>query len=105
MIFWIYLGVAILFEAAGTTMMKLSSGGEKIFESILVGVFYLICFFFLTLALKGIPISIAYAIWSGVGILMAVLIGYYLFNEPITVLKSIAVMMIIGGVVLLNYSS
>ncbi len=102
---WIYLGLAIVFEGAGTTMMKLSNGGERLFESILIAVFYLICFGFLTLALKEIPVSVAYAIWSGLGIMIAVAIGYLLFNEPITALKAIAVMMIIAGVGLLNYSS
>jgi small multidrug resistance pump len=105
MIEWLYLSLAILFEGAGTTMMKLSSGGERIIESVLIGVFYLICFGFLTLALKGIPISIAYAIWSGLGILIAVAVGYFLFDEPVTALKAIAVTMVIAGVGLLSYSS
>ena len=105
MIEWFYLGLAIVCEGAGTTMMKLSNGGERILELVLVGVFYLICFWFLTLSLKGIPISIAYAIWSGFGIMIAVAVGYFLFNEPITVLKTLAIMLIIGGVALLNYSS
>jgi small multidrug resistance pump len=102
---WIYLGLAILFEGAGTTMMKLSNGGERLLESVLVGVFYVICFGFLTLALKGIPLSIAYAIWGGLGIMLAVVIAYFLFDEPITALKAVAVVMIIAGVGLLNYSS
>jgi small multidrug resistance pump len=99
---WLFLTLAIIFEAGGTTMMKLSDGGEKIVPTILVAVFYIVCFGFLTLALKEIPVSIAYTIWCGVGIMLAVLIGYLVFQEPLTVLKGVAVLMIIGGVAILS---
>lgn len=105
MIHWAYLLLAILFEGAGTIMMKLSSGGENMVATVLIGVFFLICFGWFTLALKGVPLSIAYALWSGIGIIIAVTAGYLLFDEALSALKVFAIAMIIAGVALLNYAS
>jgi len=105
MIHWIYLSLAIIFEGAGTIMMKLSKGGENIIATILIGVFYIICFGWLTVALKGIPLNIAYAIWCGVGIIIATSAGYLIFGEALSGLKVLAIIMIVGGVALLNYAS
>jgi small multidrug resistance pump len=99
---WIYLGLAILFEVAGTTCMKLSSGFTKAVPAIWMGLFYCICFFFLTLALKRIDVSVAYAVWSGIGVALIASIGVFCFGEPVTALKVIGMLAIIGGVVALN---
>lgn len=101
---WIFLTLAILFEVSGTTNMKLSQGFTKIIPSVLIFVFYSISFTFLTLALKKIDISIAYAIWSGLGTALIATIGFIWFNEPITVLKMISLGLVISGVVGLNVS-
>ena len=101
---WLYLVLAILFEISGTTCMKLSEGFTKIVPSILLFVFYSLSFGMLTLALKRIDVSIAYAVWSGVGTALSATIGVLWFKEPITALKLISLALIIGGVVGLNLS-
>jgi small multidrug resistance pump len=99
---WVYLVLAILLEVSGTTCMKLSEGFTKTVPSILLFVFYSLSFGMLTLSLKRIDVSVAYAVWSGVGTALIATIGVLWFKEPITALKLISLAMIIGGVVGLN---
>jgi small multidrug resistance pump len=101
---WLYLVLAILLEVSGTTCMKLSEGFTKLVPSILLFVFYSLSFGMLTLALKRIDVSVAYAVWSGVGTALIATIGVLWFKEPITALKLISLALIIGGVVGLNLS-
>lgn len=99
---WILLSLAILFEVAGTTAMKLSGGFSKLLPSLLMILFYLFSFSLLNFALKGLEVSVAYAIWSGVGTALIVIIGLILFREKITTLKMISILLIILGVIGLN---
>lgn len=99
---WIYLILAIIFEVSGTTCMKLSEGFTKIIPSILIFVFYGICFTFLTFSLKRLEISIAYSVWSGLGTTLVASIGIILFRESMTVIKFISMILIIIGVIGLN---
>lgn len=101
---WLYLVVAILLEVSGTTCMKLSEGFTRLVPSILLFVFYALSLGMLTLALKRIDVSIAYAVWSAVGTALIATIGVLWFKEPITALKLISLALIIGGVVGLNLS-
>jgi len=96
---WIYLMLAIIMEVIGTTNMKLSQGFTKTLPSILVFVFYIISFAFLTLALKKLDISITYAIWSGVGTALIAAIGVLYFKEPLTAIKIGSIALIVMGVV------
>lgn len=99
---WVYLLLAILFEIAGTTSMKLSEGFTKLVPSILLVLFYLGSLAFLTLTLKKIDVSVAYAIWSGMGIVLIAIIGFLYFNEQFSLVKLFAILMIVIGVVTLN---
>lgn len=101
---WLYLTIAILSEVAGTTCMKLSAGFTKSTPATLMWVFYGVCFYFLTLTLKKVDVSIAYAIWSGVGTALIATLGVLYFREPINILKVVGIVAIIGGVVALNMS-
>lgn len=94
-----YLFLAILLEVAGTTSMKLSAGFSKLVPSIFIFVFYVLSFTFLTLSLKRLEVSFAYAIWAGLGTLMIALIGVFYFNEPMTVIKAMSLLLIVIGVV------
>ena len=102
---WVYLAMAIILEVAGTTAMKLSEGFTKLLPSIAMGVFYIASLWALTLSLKKIDMSIAYAIWAGVGTSLITIIGIIYFKEPITLIKTISIALIIAGVVGLNLSS
>ena len=101
---WLYLTLAILSEVAGTTCMKLSAGFTRATPSVLIWVFYGVCFYFLTLTLKRVDVSVAYAIWSGVGTALMATIGVLYFREPISMLKVVGLVAIIGGVIALNLS-
>ena len=101
---WVYLGLAILLEVFGTTCMKLSEGFTKTVPSILLFVFYTLSFGMLTLALKKLDVSIAYAVWSGVGTALIASIGVLWFKEPATAMKLVSLGLIILGVVGLNLS-
>ncbi|HOE16471.1 MAG TPA: multidrug efflux SMR transporter [Syntrophorhabdaceae bacterium] len=101
---WIYLSLAIVFEVTGTTCMKLSDGFSRLVPSVLMGICYIVSFSLLTFALKRVDVSVAYAIWSGVGTALIATIGVLWFREPITLLKIYGLLAIIGGVVALNLS-
>ncbi len=99
---WVWLLTAIVLEIAGTTCMKLSQGFTQLWPSVGVGVFYLLCFGALTLAIEHIDLSLAYAIWAGVGTAAIALIGIAVFGEAITALKLLSIALIVAGVVGLN---
>ncbi|MGC8719291.1 MAG: DMT family transporter [Thermodesulforhabdaceae bacterium] len=99
---WLYLILAILFEVAGTTCMKLSAGFSKLIPSILLFLFYAGSFVAVTFALKEIDVSIAYAVWSGLGTALITLVGIFFFRESVTLLKIVSILLIIIGVMGLN---
>jgi len=101
---WLYLVLAIGMEATGTTCMKLSEGFSRVTPSVLVFVFYVISFALFIFALKRIDLSVAYAIWAGMGVLLIGVVGILYFKEPVSALKIISTLLIIGGVIGL-YSS
>ncbi|MEW5321246.1 multidrug efflux SMR transporter [Geobacillus thermoleovorans] len=99
---WIFLAIAITFEILGTVSLKLSNGFNSIWATVLVIMSYTICFASLGIALKGIDVSVAYAIWSGLGITFISLIGMAFFNEEFNIVKCVGIFMIIMGVLLLK---
>lgn len=101
---WVYMTMAILFEVAGTICLKLSFGLSKLFPSLLVGLFYLISFASLAFALKRLDVGAAYAIWSGLGTAIISIIGIAYLGEPMTLLKILSILLIIGGVAGLHLS-
>ena len=101
---WIYLGVAIIMEISGTTMMKLSEGFSRLIPSILMFLFYVGSLIFLTLALKKIDVGVAYAIWSGLGTAAITILGVMFSGEQINLMKVASILLIIIGVVGLNLS-
>ncbi|KGK99663.1 membrane protein [Methanococcoides methylutens] len=102
---YVFLFAAILFEVMGTTCMKLSEGFTKTLPSIMIFVFYGVSFTLFTLALKRLEVSLAYAIWSGIGTLSITAIGIFYFDETLTALKVGSIALIIIGVIGLNLSS
>jgi small multidrug resistance pump len=101
---WIYLTLAIVFEVAGTTCMKLSDGFSKTLPSVLMWGCYGLCFFLMTLAARKFDLSVVYAIWSGLGTALIATIGMAYFREPVSALKIGAIVAIIGGIIALNLS-
>lgn len=101
---YFYLIIAICFEVLGTTMMKLSNSFTNLLPSVSLFVFYIISFTFLTFSLKHIELSIAYAVWAGLGTGLIAGIGILFFHESLNILKIISLVFIIIGVVGLNLS-
>ena len=101
---YILLSFSILFEVFATTMLKLTNGFTEMIPLVFTLVGYGLSFFLLGLTLKRIPLSIAYAIWAGAGTVLTATISFLLWGESITVLKGIALCLIIGGIVILNLS-
>jgi small multidrug resistance pump len=97
-----YLLLAILAEVAGTTCVKLSEGFTRLLPSALILVFYGLSLGFLGLALKKVDLSLAYAIWSGLGIAFIASVGVLWFREPVTAVKVVSLGLIVVGVAGLN---
>lgn len=95
---WLLLAVAILFEVAGITSMKLSRGFAVLLPSLGVIVFYVCSFAAVVLALKRLELSVAYAIWSGVGTALTATIGIAYFREPFTPIKLASLALVVLGV-------
>lgn len=102
--YYYLLLLAIMFEVCGTTCMKFSEGFSKLIPSVLIFVFYAISFFFFTLALRGIDVSIAYAIWAGLGTAFITAVGILWFREPASALKLISLAVVVTGVIGLHMS-
>jgi small multidrug resistance pump len=96
---WLFLLLAILSEIVGTTMLRLSDGFSKLLPSVAMVVFYALSFGALSLTLKRIDVGVAYAVWSALGTALIAAIGVLWFHEPMTALKIISLVAIIGGVV------
>jgi small multidrug resistance pump len=99
---WVYLVFAIITEVAGTTSMKISEGFTRLTPSIFIFVFYGFSLVLLTLSLKRLDVSLAYAVWSGMGTALIATIGILWFREPMTAIKLVSLALIIIGVVGLN---
>lgn len=95
---YLYLLMAIAGEVIGTSALKASYGMTKLIPSILVILGYSITFWALSIALKTLPVGVAYAIWSGLGIISIVLIGLYVFEESFTFFHLIGTALILSGV-------
>jgi small multidrug resistance pump len=102
---WAVLALAIVFEVAGTTCMRLAEGFTRITPSVLIFVFYACSFALNTLVIRVLGLSVVYAVWSGVGTVVTSLIGYYYFKEPATALKMASAGLIVLGVVGMHAAS
>jgi small multidrug resistance pump len=102
---WAVLSVAILFEVAGTTCMRLSEGFTRLTPSILIFVFYAVSFALNTMIIRTLGLSVVYAVWSGVGTVLTAAIGYLYFKEPATALKMVSAGLIVIGVMGLHAGS
>lgn len=102
---WLVLTVSILFEVTGTTLMKLSQGLTILWPSVGVFICYAISLAGVTVVLKHIELSIAYAIWSGAGTAITAMIGIGWFKEPVSALKLVSLVLVVVGVIGLQLSS
>ena len=98
------LAIAILLEVTGTTALQLSEQLTKLVPTLVMVVCYIGSLYFMSLALKTIPIGITYAIWSGLGIVLITAVGYPKFRQALFAPALIGVALIVAGVVMVNFS-
>jgi quaternary ammonium compound-resistance protein SugE len=102
---WIYLIIAGVFEVVWAIGLKYSQGFTKLYPSLITIGGMLISFYLLSLATKSLPIGTAYAIWTGIGALGAVLLGIILFNEPLNLSRIIFLCLILIGIIGLKFTT
>ena len=99
------LAIAIVSEVIGTLSLKASEGFTRLGPSLIVVVAYGLAFYFLSMTLKSIPVGIAYAVWSGMGVTLVALIGWLVFGQKLDLAAVLGMGLIIAGVIVLNLFS
>jgi small multidrug resistance pump len=99
------LVIAIIFEVLGTSAMQAAQHFTKLVPTLVTVVCYAIAFYFLSYTLRVIPVGIAYAVWSGLGIVLISLVGYFVFGQKLDLAAVLGLGLIIAGVVVLNVFS
>ena len=102
---WLFLGLAIFSEVLATSFLKSSEGFTKLWPSVIVFAGYMLAFYFLSLTLESIPIGVAYAIWSGVGVASITLVSVIAFDQKIDFSAIVGIGLIITGVIVLRVFS
>lgn len=102
---YVILGLAIICEVIATSALKQTNQFTRIVPSLITLVGYAGAFYFLSMVLRNIPLGIAYAIWSGAGIVLVALVGWMVFKQQLDVPAIIGICMIIGGVLVINLFS
>jgi small multidrug resistance pump len=98
---YVYLCIAIVTEVIGTSALKASEGFSRLAPSLVTVVALSVAFYFLALTLKTVPVGIAYAIWSGVGIVLISAIGWFAFEQRLDAAALIGMTLIIAGVLVI----
>ncbi|MGP0578032.1 DMT family transporter [Paenibacillus peoriae] len=101
---WVLLALAIGLELSGTILMKVSDGFARLWPSILMFACYGASFTLLNFAVKYMPLGVAYAIWSGVGITLIALVGHFFFGETIKAISLVWMGFILIGIIGLKWS-
>jgi small multidrug resistance pump len=102
---WLYLSIAIACEVAATTALKASDGFTRALPSAIVVAGYGAAFYCLSLTLRTIPLGVAYAVWSGVGIALIALAGWLLYGQKLDAAALIGIGLILCGALILNLFS
>ncbi|KAA5535764.1 DMT family transporter [Paenimyroides baculatum] len=102
---FLYLALAIILEVTGSGFMKVSEGFSKWLPTSIFAVAYISSFYFLSLALKAIPLSTAYAIWAGLGIVLTAAVSVVVFKQKLDLPAIIGIAFIVAGVVIMNFFS
>jgi len=102
---WLFLTLAIIAEVVATSALKSSEGFTRLAPTAVVVIGYVVAFYFLALAIKVIPVGIAYAVWAGLGIVLISLIGWLVFQQKLDAPAIIGMVMILSGVMVINLFS
>lgn len=99
---YVALGTAIVCEVVGTSFLQKSEQFTKLAPTLIMAVFYLGAFFFLSQALKTVPLGVAYAIWGGLGIVLVSCVSVVVFRQTLDLAAMIGIAMIVAGVIVVN---
>ncbi|WP_442879358.1 DMT family transporter [Brevundimonas sp.] len=102
---WLALGGAIMFEVVGTSLLQASQQFTKPWATAGMAACYGMAFYLLSLALRSIPVGLAYAIWSGLGVVLISLIGMFVFKQKLDLPAVIGLVLIVCGVIVINVFS
>ncbi|WP_341705471.1 SMR family transporter [Ferrovibrio sp.] len=102
---YLYLAIAIVSEVVATSLLKASGEFTRLWPSIGVVLGYAVAFWFLTLTLRTIPVGIAYAIWSGIGIVLVAAAGWIFYGQKLDAAALAGSSLIVAGVVVINLFS
>ena len=102
---WIFLAIAIVAEVIATSALKASDGFSRLWPSVIVVAGYGVAFYCLSLTLRTIPVGIAYAVWSGVGVLLIGVLAWLLFGQRIDAAGLAGIALILAGVLVINLFS
>lgn len=102
---YLYLAIAIIAEVVATSALKASDEFSRLYPSLVVVAGYSLAFYFMTLALRTIPVGITYAIWSGVGIVLITIAGAYLYKQIPDTPAIIGMGLIVSGVLVIHLFS
>ena len=102
---YLYLGIAIVAEVVATSALKASEGFTRTGPSLIVAIGYGVAFYFLSLVLKTVPMGVAYAVWSGVGIVLIAAIGWLLMKQPLDLPALLGIGLIVAGVAVIQLFS
>lgn len=102
---WIFLAIAIVSEVIGTSALKASDGFSRLWPSLLVVLGYGIAFYCLSLTLRTIPVGVAYAVWSGLGVVLITLVAWLFLDQKLDLPALIGMALIVAGVLLMNLFS
>ena len=101
----LYLGIAIVGEVIATSFLRASAGFTQLGPSLVVVLGYCVTFYFFSLALQTIPVGIAYAIWSGVGIVLVSFVAFITYGQTLDLPAIIGMGLILAGVLVINLFS
>ncbi len=102
---WIYLAIAGVLEIAWAIGLKYTEGWTRLVPSLITGALLIASFYFLSLAVRTLPIGTAYAVWTGIGTVGAAILGMVLFDEPRDIVRVLCIMLIIAGIAGLKLTS
>lgn len=102
---WLFLMGAILSEVVATSALKASDGFSRLWPSLLTAGGYMVAFYLLSQTLRYIPVGIAYALWSGIGIVLISLIAWLLYGQKLDLAAIVGMGLIIAGVAVINLFS
>ena len=102
---YIYLSIAIVLEVVATSALQASNGFTRLWPSVLTAAGYAVAFYCLSLTLRTMPVGIAYAIWSGVGIVLIAAVGWFLYRQALDLPAIVGIALIIAGILVMNLFS